>query len=64
MVMELLQNFPEVFNMVLWVGRVNKDIVKKDCDEFVQVLTEKIVHHKHELCRGVGNTERHYQTFI
>ena len=27
---EFPQNFPEVFNMVLWVGRVNKDIVKKD----------------------------------
>ena len=61
---ESSQNFPKVVHMVLWVGRVDKDIVKKDYDELVQVLTEKIVHHKHELCRGVGHTKRHYQTFI
>ena len=39
--------------MVLWVGRINKDIVKENQDEFVQVLTEKSVHHIHELGRAL-----------
>ena len=43
--------------MVLWVGRINKDIVKENQDEFVQVLTKKSVHHIHELGRGVGDAK-------
>ena len=35
--------------MILWVGRINKDIVKENQDEFVQVITKKNVHHIHEL---------------
>ena len=50
--------------MVLWVGRINKDIIKENQDEFVQVLTKKSVHHIHELGRGVGNAKWHDQKFI
>ena len=50
--------------MVLWIGRINEDIVKENQDEFVQVLTKKIVHHIHKLSRGVGDTKRHDQNFI
>ena len=50
--------------MVLWVGRTNEDIVKENQDEFVEVLTKEIVHHIHELGRGVGYTKRHDQEFI
>ena len=50
--------------MVLWVGRIDKDIVKENQDEFVQVLTKKSVHHIHELGRGVGDTKWHDQKFI
>ena len=50
--------------MVLRVGRINKDIVKENQDEFVQVLTKKSVHHIHELGRGVGDAKKHNQKFI
>ena len=50
--------------MVLWVGRVNKDIVKEKKDEFVQVLTKNIVNHVHELDKGVDYTKRHHQKFV
>ena len=50
--------------MVLWVGRVNKDIVKENQDEFIQVLTKKIVYHVHKLGGGVGDTKRHDQELI
>ena len=50
--------------MVLWVGRVNEYIIKENKDDLVQVLTKKIVHHVHELGRGVGDGKRHDQTFL
>ena len=50
--------------MVLWVGRIDEHIAKKNQDEFVQVLTKESVHHIHELGRGVGDAERHNQKFI
>ena len=50
--------------MVLWVGRENKDIIKENQDEFVQVLTKKSVHHVHELGKGIGGTERHDKNFV
>ena len=57
MLLELSKNLPEVFSMVLGVGGINKDIVKKNQDELVQVLTKKIIHHVHELGTGVGDTK-------
>ena len=39
MLSELFQYVLEMFCMVLWVGRVNKKIVKETQDEFVQILT-------------------------
>ena len=53
MLSELSQYLPKVISMVLWVERINKDIVEEYQDEFVQVLTKKIVHHIHELGSGV-----------
>ena len=50
--------------MVLWVGKISEDIVEENQDEFVQVLTKEIVHHVHQLCRGVGYIRRHDQEFI
>ena len=50
--------------MVLWVGRVNKGIIREHQDELVQVLTKKIVYHIHELGRGIGDAKRHNQEFI
>ena len=64
MLPEFVQHFPEVISMVLWVGRIYQDVVKENQDEFVQVLTEEIVHHVHELGRGIGNTEWHDLKFI
>ena len=64
MLSELSQHFPEMFNMVLWVGRIDKASAKENQDEFVQVLTKKIVHHLHELGKGVGDTKRHDQKFV
>ena len=61
MLLELCHYFAEVFNMVLWVGGIDKDIIKENQDEFVQVLTKKIVHHVHELGRGVGDIKWHDQ---
>ena len=62
MLPKLSQNLTKVFSMVLWVGRINKDIVKENQDEFVQILTKKIVNHVHEL--GVGDTKRHDQKLV
>ena len=49
--------------MVLWVGRINEDIVKENQDEFVQELTKKSVHHIHELGKGVGDAKWHDRKF-
>ena len=64
MLSELSQHFHDVFNMDLWVGRIYKDIVKEHQDEFVQVLTKKIVHHVHESGRGVGDAKWHDQELV
>ena len=64
MLLELSQYFPYVFSMVLWVGRIDEDIIKENQDEFVQVLTKESVHHIHELGRGVGDAKTYNQEFI
>ena len=64
MLPELSQYLLEMFNMVLWVGKINKDIIKENQDEFIQVLTKKTVHHVHELCRCVGDTKRLDQKLV
>ena len=61
MLPELSQNFSEVFKVVLWVGKINKDIFKEHQDEFVQVFTEKIVHDIQELGRTVRDAKWHAQ---
>ena len=64
MLSEFAQHFPEVISMVLWVGKIYQDVVKENQDEFVQVLTKEIVHHIHELGRGIGDAKWHDQNFI
>ena len=64
MLPELSQHFLEVISMVMWVGRIDEDIVQENQDEFVQVLTKEIVHHVHKLGRGVGDAKWHDQKFI
>ena len=59
MLSEFAQHFPEVISMVLWVGKINKHIVRENQDEFVQVLTKKSVYHVHKLGKGVGDAKRH-----
>ena len=50
--------------MLLDIGRIYQNIVQKDKDESVQVVTQEIVHHVHELRGGVGQPKRHYQIFV
>ena len=64
MLSELSKYLSEVISMVLWVSKINEDIIEENQDEFVQVLTKEIVHHLHKLGRGVGYTKRHDQEFI
>ena len=50
--------------MLLDILGVHQDIVQKDKDESIQVLTQEIIHHPHELCGGISNTKRHYQILV
>ena len=50
--------------MLLDIGRVYQDVVQKDKDESVQVVTQEIVHHAHELCGGIGQPKGHYKIFV
>ena len=46
--------------MLLEIGRIYQDIVQKDKDELVQVVAQEIVHHIHELHRGISKPKWHY----
>ena len=50
--------------MLFDISGVHQDIVQKDKDESVQVLTQEIIHHSHELHGGISNTKRHYQVLV
>ena len=54
MLPELSQHLLGVLSMVLWVGKINKGIIKEIHDEFIQLITKKIVHDVHALDRAVG----------
>ena len=53
-----------MLNIILGVGKVNKDIAKENQEEFVQVLTKKSIHHIHKLGKETGDTKRHDQKFV
>ena len=59
-----MQYFPQVLSVLLDIGKINQDVVQKDKDESVQVVTQEIVHHVHELRGGVGQPKGHYKIFV
>ena len=57
------QYFPQVFSMDLHCAGIYQDVVQEDEDKIIKLIGEDIVHHIHELQKGIGNTERHHQEF-
>ena len=53
-----------MLSMLLDIGRIYQDIVQKDKDESVQIVTQEIVHHAHELRGGIGQPKGHYKIFV
>jgi hypothetical protein len=51
---ELPQHDLQVFLVLLCRLGVNQYIVDEDDDTLVQLIHEDLVHHVHEVCRGIG----------
>ena len=49
--------------MFLDIGRIYQDIIQIDKDESVQIISQEIIHHSHELCGGIGKPKWHYHVF-
>ena len=43
---------------------IYQDVVQEDEDKVIKVIGEDIIHHIHELRRGIDNTKRHYQKLV
>src|ERR1041385_6212906 len=48
-----------MFFMILFILGVDQDIIYEYHNKLVQKLHEYLVHHTHEVCRGIGQTKRH-----
>jgi hypothetical protein len=64
MVSKSLQNNSEMLHMLLFVLRVDQDVVNEDHDKLVQLRHEYGVHQVHEMCRSIGESKRHNQILV
>ena len=54
-----LQYYSKVVCMIIFVTRVDKNVIDENYDEHVQVLREQSVHQVHKSCWGICETKGH-----
>jgi hypothetical protein len=50
--------------MLFFILGVDQDVINKDHDKLVQLQHECRVHQVHEICRSIGEFQRHNQILI
>jgi hypothetical protein len=50
--------------MLFFILGVDQDVINKDHDKLVQLQHEYRVHQVHEICRSIGEFQRHNQILI
>jgi hypothetical protein len=53
-----------MLHMLLFVLRVDQDVINEDHDKLVQLRHEYGVHQVHEMCRSIGKSKRHNQILV
>jgi hypothetical protein len=64
MVTKSLQNNSEMLCMLLFTHGIDQDVINEDHDKLVQLRHEYRVHQVHEMCRSIGESERHNQILV
>jgi hypothetical protein len=64
MVTKSLKNNLKVLPMLYFILGVDQDVINEDHNKLVQLQHEYGVHQVYEMCRGVGESERHNQILI
>jgi hypothetical protein len=64
MVPKSLQNNAEMSRMLFFTLGIDQDVVNEDNDKLVQLRHEYGVHQVHEMCRIIGEPNRHNQILI
>jgi hypothetical protein len=64
MVSKSLQNNSEMLRMLLFTLRIDQDVINEDHDKLVQFWYEYGVHQVHQMCRSIGESERHNQILL
>jgi hypothetical protein len=64
MVMKSLQNNPKMLLMLFFILGVDQDVINEDHDKLVQLRHEYGVHQVHEMCRSIGESNRHNQILV
>lgn len=64
MLFQPIEYLPQVFCMLYNGTGKYKDVICKDDDEIIQISTEDALYQVHELQRGIGNPEGHYQKLV
>jgi hypothetical protein len=64
MVVKSLQDNMKMLLMLFFILGVDQDVINKDHDKLVQLQHEYRVHQVHEMCRSIGEFQRHNQILI
>jgi hypothetical protein len=64
MVSKSLQNISEMLRMLLFTLGIDQDVINEDHDKLVQFWHKYGVHQLHEMCRSIGEPERHNQILV
>jgi hypothetical protein len=64
MVVKSLQDNMKMLLMLFFILGVDQDVINKDHDKLVQLQHEYRVHQVHEICRSIGEFQRHNQILI
>jgi hypothetical protein len=64
MVPESLQNNSKMSRILFFTLGIDQDVINEYHDKLVQLRHEYGVHHVHEICRSIGESNRHNQILI
>ncbi|KAJ0616414.1 hypothetical protein HanRHA438_Chr02g0088741 [Helianthus annuus] len=64
LLMQKFENTTKVFLMVSLALRVDKDVVNKGDDEFIQIRLADTIHEIHECGWCIGEPKRHHQELV
>jgi hypothetical protein len=59
-----MQNNSEMLHMLLLTLGIDQDVINEDHNKLVQFRHEYGVHQVHEMCRSIGESERHNQILV